>query len=124
MGAAGQGRRAGHLLACSCEAGFAHAQLACVTCPLRCATIPSCLILHDSYWPCLERSHLPPHLPPTPAQHLTEMEEEDGRHEGCHITGTMLVKRVAGRIHLSVHQNMIFQLIPQVRPATVMKQGL
>ena len=52
------------------------------------------------------------------------MEEEDGRHEGCHITGTMLVKRVAGRIHLSVHQNMIFQLIPQVRPATAIKQSL
>lgn len=47
-------------------------------------------------------------------KHLTEMEEEEQQHEGCHLLGTMLVKRVAGRVHISVHQNMIFQLIPQL----------
>ncbi|KAG1673304.1 hypothetical protein FOA52_002584 [Chlamydomonas sp. UWO 241] len=46
--------------------------------------------------------------------HLQDMEDEEGRHEGCRITGTMLVKRVAGRLHLSVHQNMIFKMMPQL----------
>ena len=42
------------------------------------------------------------------------MEDEEGHHEGCRMSGTMTVKRVAGRIHISVHQHMVFQLLPQV----------
>ena len=42
------------------------------------------------------------------------MEDEAGHKEGCHLWGTMEVKRVAGRLHLSVHQNMVFQMLPQL----------
>ncbi len=60
---------------------------------------------------------LPPslHAPPPPPQHLVEMEDEDGAHEGCRLAGSILVKRVAGRIHISIHQQILFQLLPQVR---------
>ncbi|EFJ40687.1 hypothetical protein VOLCADRAFT_69193 [Volvox carteri f. nagariensis] len=47
-------------------------------------------------------------------QHLVDMEEEAEHHEGCHVYGTMDVKRVAGRLHFSVHQNMVFQMLPQL----------
>lgn len=48
-------------------------------------------------------------------QHVVEMEDEDKHHEGCRVSGTMVVKRVQGKIHISVHQNMIFMMMPQVR---------
>eukprot|EP00195_Chlamydomonas_chlamydogama_P017193 CAMPEP_0202900984 /NCGR_PEP_ID=MMETSP1392-20130828/12586_1 /ASSEMBLY_ACC=CAM_ASM_000868 /TAXON_ID=225041 /ORGANISM="Chlamydomonas chlamydogama, Strain SAG 11-48b" /LENGTH=284 /DNA_ID=CAMNT_0049587463 /DNA_START=274 /DNA_END=1131 /DNA_ORIENTATION=+ len=51
---------------------------------------------------------------PQAMKHLVEMEDEAEHHEGCRLTGTMLVKRVAGRIHISVHQQMVFQLLPQL----------
>ncbi|MEW5317414.1 MAG: hypothetical protein WDW38_008711 [Sanguina aurantia] len=47
-------------------------------------------------------------------KHLVEMEDEADHHEGCRITGTMTVKRVAGRVHISAHQNMVFQMLPQL----------
>lgn len=47
-------------------------------------------------------------------QHLVDMEDEADHHEGCHVYGSMEVKRVAGRLHLSVHQNMVFQMLPQL----------
>ncbi|GLC39560.1 hypothetical protein PLESTB_001627000 [Pleodorina starrii] len=47
-------------------------------------------------------------------QHLVDMEDEADHHEGCHVYGTMEVKRVAGRLHVSVHQNMVFQMLPQL----------
>lgn len=47
-------------------------------------------------------------------QHLLEMEDEAGRREGCHVYGTMEVKRVAGKVHFSVHSGMVFQLLPQL----------
>ncbi len=42
------------------------------------------------------------------------MEDEADHHEGCHVYGSMEVKRVAGRLHMSVHQNMVFQMLPQL----------
>eukprot|EP00197_Chlamydomonas_leiostraca_P005355 CAMPEP_0202861090 /NCGR_PEP_ID=MMETSP1391-20130828/2603_1 /ASSEMBLY_ACC=CAM_ASM_000867 /TAXON_ID=1034604 /ORGANISM="Chlamydomonas leiostraca, Strain SAG 11-49" /LENGTH=287 /DNA_ID=CAMNT_0049540413 /DNA_START=178 /DNA_END=1041 /DNA_ORIENTATION=+ len=51
---------------------------------------------------------------PMAMKHLTEMEEEADRHEGCHLSGTMLVHRVAGRVHISVHQQVVFQVLPQL----------
>lgn len=56
-------------------------------------------------------------------QHLIEMEDESGHHEGCHIFGTITTKRVAGRLHLSVHQQMVFQLLPQVHAKKRTAQG-
>lgn len=47
-------------------------------------------------------------------KHLTEMEEESQAHEGCHLSASMKVKRVAGRVHISVHQQMVFQMLPQL----------
>ncbi|KAG2431010.1 hypothetical protein HYH02_013539 [Chlamydomonas schloesseri] len=47
-------------------------------------------------------------------QHLVDMEDEADHAEGCHVYGTMEVKRVAGRLHMSVHQNMVFQMLPQL----------
>ena len=55
-------------------------------------------------------------------QHLAEMEDEADHHEGCHLAGTLLVKRVAGRLHIGVHQQLVFQLLPQVSTA-VQDQG-
>ena len=51
---------------------------------------------------------------PQAMKHLTEMEDEAEHHEGCRMKGTMAVRRVAGRLHISVHQHMVFQLLPQV----------
>jgi hypothetical protein len=51
---------------------------------------------------------------PQAMKHLTEMEDEEGHHEGCRLKGNMVVKRVAGRIHLSVHQHQIFMMMPQL----------
>lgn len=51
---------------------------------------------------------------PQAMKHLVEMEDEEKGHEGCHLSGSMLVKRVAGRVHISVHQQMVFQLLPQL----------
>lgn len=51
---------------------------------------------------------------PQAMKHLTEMEDEEGHHEGCRLTGFMVVRRVAGKIHMSVHQHMVFQLLPQL----------
>ncbi|GLI71203.1 hypothetical protein VaNZ11_016322 [Volvox africanus] len=47
-------------------------------------------------------------------QHLVDMEDESDHHEGCHVYGSMDVKRVAGRLHISIHQNMVFQMLPQL----------
>jgi hypothetical protein len=44
------------------------------------------------------------------------MEKEFGEHEGCRLFGSVEVRRVAGRIHFSVHQSGLFDLLPQVRP--------
>lgn len=51
---------------------------------------------------------------PQALKHLTEMEDEDAHHEGCRLTGSMEVRRVAGKIQMSVHQNLIFQFMPQL----------
>lgn len=47
-------------------------------------------------------------------KHLQDMEDEDGNHEGCRVTGSLLLNRVAGRIHLAVHQNMLFRMVPML----------
>ncbi|GFR49695.1 hypothetical protein Agub_g11845 [Astrephomene gubernaculifera] len=47
-------------------------------------------------------------------QHLVDMEDESEHHEGCRVSGALEVKRVAGRLHLSVHQNVVFQMLPQL----------
>eukprot|EP00798_Chlamydomonas_sp_ICE-L_P004412 gene4412-14537_t len=51
---------------------------------------------------------------PQAMKHLVDMEEESDHREGCHVSGTMAVKRVAGRIHISVHQQLVFQMLPQL----------
>ncbi len=51
---------------------------------------------------------------PQAMRHLQEMEDEESHHEGCRLTGFMVVKRVAGRIHISVHQHQVFLMLPQV----------
>ncbi len=47
-------------------------------------------------------------------QHLQDMEDETTAHEGCHLTADMRVRRVAGRVYVSMHQQMVFQMLPQV----------
>jgi hypothetical protein len=54
--------------------------------------------------------------PPAAPQHIQEMEKEFGAHEGCRLFGSVEVRRVAGRVHFSVHQSGLFDLLPQVRP--------
>jgi hypothetical protein len=48
------------------------------------------------------------------SQHLVDMEDEADHREGCHVYGSVEVKRVAGRLHLSVHQSLVFQMLPQL----------
>ncbi|KAG1664119.1 hypothetical protein FOA52_011942 [Chlamydomonas sp. UWO 241] len=47
-------------------------------------------------------------------KHLLDMEDEEKQHEGCRLTGTMVVRRVAGRLHVSSHQGMIWKMMPQL----------
>ncbi|KAF5827572.1 endoplasmic reticulum vesicle transporter-domain-containing protein [Dunaliella salina] len=51
---------------------------------------------------------------PAAMKHLADVEQEVGRHEGCRLSGTVKVKRVAGRILISTHKLMVFQLFPQL----------
>ncbi|KAI8463959.1 MAG: endoplasmic reticulum vesicle transporter-domain-containing protein [Monoraphidium minutum] len=47
-------------------------------------------------------------------QHLGEMEEEMGAHEGCRLRGDVTVRRVAGRLHFAVHQQSMADMLPQM----------
>lgn len=47
-------------------------------------------------------------------KHVEDMEEEFANNEGCHISGHMTVRRVAGKIFISAHQHQVFQMLPQL----------
>lgn len=47
-------------------------------------------------------------------QQLSDIDEELEHHEGCRLWGTLSLKRVAGRVHLSVHQETLFELMPEL----------
>ncbi|KIY93713.1 hypothetical protein MNEG_14248 [Monoraphidium neglectum] len=47
-------------------------------------------------------------------QHMGEMEQEMGAHEGCRLRGDVTVRRVAGRLHFAVHQQSFADMLPQL----------
>lgn len=51
---------------------------------------------------------------PQAMKHVMEMEDEVDHHEGCHIHGSLVLRRVAGKIVISVHQQSVFTLLPQL----------
>mmetsp|Transcript_18189 Transcript_18189/g.31162 ORF Transcript_18189/g.31162 Transcript_18189/m.31162 type:complete len:340 (+) Transcript_18189:14-1033(+) len=51
---------------------------------------------------------------PLAMKHLADMEAEADSHEGCHMIAKLKLNRVAGRVHISAHDNMVFQMLPQL----------
>eukprot|EP00878_Enallax_costatus_P002501 GHUV01002681.1.p1 GENE.GHUV01002681.1~~GHUV01002681.1.p1 ORF type:complete len:518 (+),score=132.83 GHUV01002681.1:1664-3217(+) len=45
---------------------------------------------------------------------MSDIEEQLGKKEGCRLFGDVLVRRVAGKVHLAVHQQSFVDLLPQM----------
>lgn len=47
-------------------------------------------------------------------QHMGDMEAEIEAHEGCRVYGSVVVRRVSGKLHFSVHQQSFMDVLPQM----------